>query len=87
MRLAALHRRIVQSVNVRIRNGECTERRLARLAGLSQPHVHNVLKGVRELSVDVADRMMECLGMSLLDLFEPEEWAVLARAAQRRRRD
>ncbi len=31
-------------------NGELTERGFARSVGISQPHVHNVLKGVRNLS-------------------------------------
>jgi hypothetical protein len=29
----------------RVMNGEISERRLAQLTGISQPHMHNVLKG------------------------------------------
>jgi hypothetical protein len=42
----------------RIHNGELTERGFARLMGISQPHVHNVLKGVRNLSPEIFDSML-----------------------------
>jgi plasmid maintenance system antidote protein VapI len=74
MKIATLQTRVVQRVGARIRNGELTERGLARLAGISQPHMHNVLKGVRTLSPEMADQILDCLGMSVLDLFGPEEW-------------
>ena len=52
----------------RIRNGDLTERGLARLTGISQPHVHNVLKGVRSLTPEIADLILSALHISLLDL-------------------
>jgi transcriptional regulator with XRE-family HTH domain len=70
-----LHDRLVAALSSRIRNGELTERRLARLTGISQPHVHNVLKGKRILSPRAADRILRRLGLSLLDLLLPEESA------------
>ena len=36
---------LVAVLRARVRNGELTERGLARLVGVSQPHIHNVLKG------------------------------------------
>lgn len=51
-----------------VRNGSITERRLAQLSGISQPHIHNVLKGARTLSPESADRLMRCLQIELKDL-------------------
>jgi antitoxin component HigA of HigAB toxin-antitoxin module len=42
----------------RIHSGELTERSLARITGISQPHMHNVLKGKRLLSLEKADRIL-----------------------------
>lgn len=69
----ALHVRLVEALRARIRNGELTERSLARLTGISQPHVHNVLKGARSLSPGLADVILEHLRISVLDLFQREE--------------
>jgi transcriptional regulator with XRE-family HTH domain len=60
-------------VRDRIQNGELTERGLARRIGISQPHVHNVLKGVRNLSPEIFDSMLEHFQMSLLDLAAAED--------------
>ena len=46
---------------------------MARLTGVSQPHIHNVLKGVRNLSPEIADRILKTLHLSVLDLSSPEE--------------
>ena len=40
-----------------IDNGYFTERQLARVARVSQPQVHNVLKGARAPSMTTLDRM------------------------------
>lgn len=53
-----LHSRLVDYMNGRVRSGELTERGLARLAGISQPHLHNVLKGIRVLSAGMADHVI-----------------------------
>ena len=42
-----LRNRLIENIRYRIRNGELTERGLARRTGISQPHLHNLLKGVR----------------------------------------
>jgi transcriptional regulator with XRE-family HTH domain len=65
--------KLLAYVRNEIRNGELTERRLARLVGISQPHAHNVLKGVRTLSPQVFDLVLKYLHLSLLDLAPTEE--------------
>jgi len=52
----------------RINNGELTERRLAKIVGMSQPHIHNVLKGVRLLTPDLSDRILKGIKLSISDL-------------------
>ncbi len=51
------------------------------MAGLSQPHMHNVLKGVRSLSPEYADRLIAELRLSLLDLMDDAERPVLSPSA------
>lgn len=70
---AALQTRLIGSVNTRIQNGEFTERGLARMLGLSQSQVHNVLKGARRFRPELADRILQKFGMSLLQLLEDRE--------------
>jgi len=60
--------RLVAYVRDRIRNGELTERAFARQIGISQPHAHNVLKGVRNLSPEILDVILRHFRLSLLDL-------------------
>jgi len=60
--------RLLAYVRDRIHNGELTERRFARMLGVSQPHAHNVLKGVRKLSVEISDSILRVLQISLLDI-------------------
>lgn len=57
-----------------VRSGDATERGLARLTQVSQPHLHHVLKGKRALSPETADRILQVLRVDLLDLLEPGEW-------------
>jgi hypothetical protein len=45
-----------------------TERALARLCDISQPHMHNVLKNIRSLSIKSADRLMLALEIRVSDL-------------------
>ena len=69
-----LQTKLIGMANARIQNGEFTERGLARVVGISQPQMHNVLKGVRKLRLEIADRLLCSLGLSILDLL-PEEGA------------
>jgi transcriptional regulator with XRE-family HTH domain len=68
-----LRRRLLLAASQRICNGDFTERGLARLIDVSQPHVHNILKGRKSLSPEVADALLTGLSLSLLDLLTPEE--------------
>ncbi len=68
-----LERRLIEHLRDRIRSGELTERRLARMAGISQPHVHNVLKGKRIFSPQMADVILRALHIDLLDLLVAED--------------
>ena len=75
MTLGDLQQRFVALLRKRVRNGELTERGLARMVGVSQPHIHNVLHGKRTLSLETTDDMMRQLRVDVLDLIEPGEWA------------
>ncbi len=57
----------------RVRNGEITERGLARRTGISQPHIHNVLKGKRFFSWEAADAVLLELGLTVEDLVDDEQ--------------
>jgi plasmid maintenance system antidote protein VapI len=82
MLFETLHRRLVERINDRVRNGEITERKLARITGISQPHVHNLLKGARGFSPESADCMLRNLNMSVVDLLEPVEIEELSHRAE-----
>ncbi|MCS7314027.1 MAG: helix-turn-helix transcriptional regulator [Bryobacterales bacterium] len=73
MYFADLHERLLDHIRSLLDRGETTERRLARQAGLSQSHLHNVLKGARGLSNHLADRLLRHLDLSVVDLLSPEE--------------
>jgi plasmid maintenance system antidote protein VapI len=68
-----LETRLITIINARIQNGEFTERGLAKSLGISQPHVHNVLKGARKLRQKLADRLLGAFGLSIIDLLDEEE--------------
>lgn len=65
--------RLISFVVTKIRNGEFTERGLARMLGVSQPHLHNVLKGARPLKPEFADCLLEHFEIGILDLVEGRE--------------
>ena len=73
--------KLLAYVRNEVRNGELTERGFARLIGISQPHAHNVLKGV-ELSHPSLRSGIKIPSLSLLDLASMEE---LEAQLQRRR--
>jgi plasmid maintenance system antidote protein VapI len=79
MTLGDLQQRFVALLRKRVRNGELTERGLARIVGVSQPHMHNVLHGKRSFSIETTDDMMLQLRVDVLDLIEPSEWAAARR--------
>jgi len=65
--------KLLAYVRDQVRNGEFTERGFARLIGISQPHAHNVLKGVRNFSPEIFDLALKNLHLSLLDLVPTDE--------------
>jgi hypothetical protein len=70
---ADLRERLIRRLRYEIRAGSLTERALARRAGLSQPHVHNLLKGIRSPTAESADSMLGAISRSVLDLLDPSE--------------
>jgi AraC-like DNA-binding protein len=56
-----LQLRLIAHVQQRVQRGELTERALARHTGISQPHLHNMLKGARALSPHMADLLLHYL--------------------------
>lgn len=68
-----LRARLVGHLRERVSSGELTERGLARISGVSQPHMHNVLKGKRFLSVEMSDEVLRQLRIDILDLVKPED--------------
>jgi transcriptional regulator with XRE-family HTH domain len=68
-----IRQRLIEALRLRIRAGEITERALARKAGISQPHLHNILKGVRALNPETADQLLETLGITVTDLLHSDE--------------
>lgn len=69
MYLDDLRKSLVEIARNRVRSGRLTERGLAKACGLSQPHMHNVLKNVRTLSIEAADRLLAALEITATDLF------------------
>lgn len=65
-----LTERLREQVLGHIRSGETTERGLAHLTAISQPHLHNVLCGARSLTPAVGDVLLHTLGIDLTDLIE-----------------
>ena len=65
--------RLIRHLQRRIRGGEISERSLARVVQVSQPHLHNVLKGKHSFSITTADKILHQLKLDLLDLIGPEE--------------
>lgn len=73
MYFESLQQRLIAHVHGLVQRGELTERGLARRTGISQPHLHNMLKGARVLSPPMADLILRQLHMTVLDLLEAED--------------
>ena len=69
----ALQLRLLKFVTHRVQNGEYTERGLARVLGISQSQIHNVLKGARGLRPELADRILRKFDLSASDLLTKAE--------------
>jgi hypothetical protein len=68
-----LQQRLIAHLGSLVRSGDSSERGLARFIGISQPHMHNILKGKKLLSMDTADRILAQLNLDLFDFIEPRE--------------
>ena len=68
-----LHGALIDHLNQCVQSGEITERGLARRTGISQPHIHNTLKGKRLFSWKNADAILSELDLDLLDLIHRSE--------------
>jgi transcriptional regulator with XRE-family HTH domain len=73
MNFEDLHFRLTEYLRDLVRSGELTERSLARMTRVSQPHIHHVLKGQRLLSPQMADEILHRLNLDLTDLLRPED--------------
>lgn len=68
-----LLQRLVRRLRSAVTNGEFTERGLARLTGISQPHLHHILSGKRSMTSHVADAILASVGWGIGDLLAEEE--------------
>jgi hypothetical protein len=73
MNFQDLHESLTDHIAGKVRHGELTERGLARRAGISQPHLHNVLKRKRFFSLRSADLVMHELSLGVVDLIRARE--------------
>jgi hypothetical protein len=73
MNFCGFQNRLTAHLRELVRSGEVTERGLARLTQVSQPHIHHVLKGKRLMSPETADKVLRQLSLDLMDLLEPAE--------------
>lgn len=75
MYILELRNKLIDLARERIRTGQVTERGLARMCDISQPHMHNVLKNARKFSSESCDRLMRGLGVRIPDLlwYAPED--------------
>lgn len=68
-----LQNNLIEVLRMRVRNGEISERRIAKLSGVSQPHVHNVLKGTRLFSMASSDRILRELRITVPELLSVDD--------------
>lgn len=68
-----LRGRLLAEVQRRLQCGEWTERALARATGISQPHVHHLVKGDRSLTPEMADALLLALHLRISDLLTAQE--------------
>ena len=68
MSFQELQTKLIDLARERVHTGQVTERGLARMCAVSQPHMHNVLKNIRAFSNESADRLMRVLDIRVPDL-------------------
>jgi SOS-response transcriptional repressor LexA len=87
MFVSDLRETLTELLRTKVRNGTTTERSLAKQIGMSQPHLHNVLKGTRTLSTEMIDQCLYQLRLSVFDLMDRSAMtAYLGRQEQDRTR-
>lgn len=62
--------RVLTAARAAVSSGYFTERQLARLCQISQPQLHNALKGARGLSIASTDALAATLKLSIWDLID-----------------
>jgi hypothetical protein len=72
-RFVELQKRLVDHLRRQVRSGAWTERGLSRATGISQPHIHNVLKGKKEFSLEMSDVVLRAMNLDIVDLLDPGE--------------
>ena len=73
MTIQDLQDELRSQVRARIGRGELTGSGLAQDAGFPQGHLSNFLNARRGLSVESMDRLLDALGIGVLDLVSSEE--------------
>lgn len=68
-----LQDRLLKLLEGKVNSGDFTERGLARLIGVSQPQMHNLLKRKRRLRQALADRIMQKFEFDILCLVTDQE--------------
>lgn len=68
-----LRARLLEEIGRLIRGGQFSERSLARRLGASQPHIHNVCKGTRLLTIAFADHILVELNIPIEKLISPQD--------------
>lgn len=63
--------KVLEHLRRSVREGEISQSGLARKLRLSQAHINNLLTGVRPLTADVADTVLNSFGLEVEDFLEP----------------
>jgi transcriptional regulator with XRE-family HTH domain len=55
-------------------SGCTTQSHLARLSGVTQPHISVMLKGKKSASIDTLEKLSAAMGAEVVDLLMPQAW-------------
>lgn len=55
-------------------SGCTTQSHLARLSGVTQPHISVMLKGKKAASIDTLEKLARAMGYEVVDLLMPRGW-------------
>ena len=73
MTFAELCERLLRRLRRLVEAGTITGSALARRLEISPSHLHNMLKGIRGLTVSAADQILTQMNWTVLDLYESQE--------------